>query len=448
MMRSIQTRLLVLTLAALFIVGASTAWFAYRRSVHEVDELMDAQLVQYARILLALAHESDDDEVKPPDIEGHAYAERLIFQVWHTDDGRDRLLLRSPEAPTAWPTGAARRGYSDVHIGAQHWRVLAARDGDTSVLAGLDTHIRDELAGDMAMGQLQPYLAAIPLLGLLFYLVIRWGLAPLRRIEAALAQRTPEELAPLAETDGTRELAPVVRAMNDLFSRVRSALDHERRFTSDAAHELRTPLAALSMQLQVAQRTGDAEERAAAIAKALRGGDRMRHLIEQLLALARLETRNQGFTAAPVALSALALDLLGDFAAEAHRADIDLGADIAPDVEIAGDESLLRILLRNLLDNALRYVPRVGRVHLSVMRTDDRACLSVEDNGPGVPSEAFATLGRRFNRLGPQVAEGVGLGLSIVHRIATLHAGRVDYGPGLDGRGLSVRICLAVGGAD
>jgi two-component system sensor histidine kinase QseC len=441
-MRSIQARVLALSLAALIIVGSVTVGLGYRRVVHEIDELMDAQLAQYARIMLALAHEAEDDEVRPPEIEGHVYASRLLFQIWRRHDGQDRLLLRSPEAPQVWPEGVARAGYSEARIGVAEWRVFVAASHDQTVLAALDLKIRDELARDMALGNLKPYFLGLPILGLLLALAVRQGLGPLRRIEAELARRTPEQLDPLTETDATRELSPVIQAMNRLFQRVGATLENERRFTSDAAHELRTPLAALKLQLQVAQRTADPTERAEAIAKALRGSDRMTHLVAQLLALARLEGSGASIEKLPVSLAMLVAEMASDFQGDAARRGIHIETEIAPEVQVAGNADLLAILLRNLIDNALRYVPAGGRVRISLEAQDRRVLLNVADDGPGVPTEEIVRLGQRFNRLGPQSSEGVGLGLSIVRRIAELHDGELTFGPGLDGSGLVAQLSL------
>ncbi len=441
-MRSIQTRLLTLSMAALAAVGLVTVWLAYRGALHEIDEMMDAQLAQYARIMLALAHEAEDDEVRPPEIEGHAYASRLMFQIWRSEHGVDRLLLRSPEAPEGWPTGAPRAGYGEVRLGGTTWRVFVAGHEDQFVLAALDLGIRDELARDLALGNLKPYLVGLPLLGLLLFFAIRRGLRPLLGLRQELARRSPEQLDAIVGADAPRELTPLIGTLNRLFERVSGTLENERRFTSDAAHELRTPLAALRMQLQVAQRTPDDAERLEAIAKALRGGERMTHLVAQLLALARLEGQGAKIERAPLSLSELAREMAGDFLDEAKRRGIELSHAIAPEIGLRGNADLMRVLLRNLLDNALRYVPTGGRVLLSLVYDASGVMLSVADDGPGVATEDFARLGERFNRFGPRTTEGVGLGLSIVRRIAELHGGSVEFGTGLDGRGLDVRVRL------
>lgn len=447
---SIQTRLLGLSVLAVLTVGAFTVWMSYRRAVHEVDELVDAQLTQYVRIMLTLAHDSDGDEVESPNIRGHRYESLLSFQIWQREHGRYDLLLRSPEMPKTWPTGVARDGYSNARIGDRVWRSFTAADdtGEHIALAALDLEFRDELASEIAQDNMRPYLIGLPILALILWLAIRQGLAPLRRLDAELASRSPERLDALPEAGLARELNPLVRTMNRLFGRVGQTLNNERRFTSDAAHELRTPLAALRMQLQVAQRTPDEGERQAAIAKALRGADRMAHLVTQLLALARLESTGASGETMALDLTALVADTVADLEAMAAERQIRLSAELAPTPPLRGSPDLLRALTRNLVDNALRYATADGRVRVSLGNWSDGCVLRVADDGPGVAPEEREKLGLRFHRFGPQTAEGVGLGLSIVGRIAELHGASVVFGDGLDGRGLAVEVRFPVGSAD
>ena len=444
MKTSIQTRLLTLSLLSVLVVGLATAWLTYQRTVHEVDELIDAQLAQYARIMLALAKEGDDDEIEPPHIHGHPYETRLLFQIWDREHGQNRLLLRSPEAPSAWPDSVAKDGYSDARIGLVYWRVFAASDekGERLALVALDQNIRDELAGDIALGNLKPYLIGLPVLALLLVWGIRRGLAPLRRMETELASRSPDRLDPLPDAGAPRELHPLIKTMNRLFRRVMHTLDNERRFTSDAAHELRTPLSALKIQLQVAQRAEDGNERQDAIGKALRGADRMTHLVAQLLALARLEGAGDQVGLVPVALSDLTQEAVSDQQGMADEKGIRLEADIEPDLVPLANPDLIQILLRNLLDNALRYGQPGGRITLSLKREGHRLVLLVADDGPGISSGDRDKLGQRFHRFGPQSAEGAGLGLSIVRRIAELHQAELVFSDGLAGRGLGVSLIL------
>ncbi len=437
---SIQSRLILLVLGALLAVELVSGWTGYRRALHEADELLDAQLVQYAQIMLSLAHEGRDDEVRLPDIKAHPYQSKLMFQIWDMK-GAPRLMLRSPEAPHQWPQGVKPSGYSEVTLAGHAWRFYVAKgDNGYVVLAAHDLHIHQELASQIALSNMSPYLLAVPILAVLLLLAIRRGLKPLHALAADLSARDPQRLDELPEAGLPRELRPPVRAMNQLFGRIRMAMDKERRFTSDAAHELRTPIAALRAQLQVAERTPDPEERQAAIAKALSGTSRMTHLVAQLLALARLEAETADKPDANVNLADLLHEVVAGLAHQAGSRGIQVKIDTDPNCVLSGNAELLRVLLRNLIDNAIRYVPDTGRVRVGLAREGGCVVLTVADNGPGVAVAERDMLGQRFHRFGARTVEGVGLGLSIARRIAELHGAELAFGEGLEGRGLGVRV--------
>ncbi|OIO79464.1 MAG: hypothetical protein COS39_02080 [Hydrogenophilales bacterium CG03_land_8_20_14_0_80_62_28] len=444
---SIQARLMSLSLLSVLIVVMASGWLAFREAGHEVDELIDGQLVQYARIMLALAHSGDEDRnVELPLFMGSRSAKRMLFQIWEYDREGDKLLLHSPGMAESWPAGVARTGYSNLRLGDSTWRCLAAADEENKhyVLAALDMHVRDELSRDIALVNLKPYLYSIPVLALLLAWGIHRSLAPLRKLDADLAVRSPERLDPLADAELPHELNPLVATMNRLFSRVARTLDNERRFTSDAAHELRTPLAALRVQLQVAQRVQDEGEKQAAVAKAVRGAERMTHLVGQLLALARIDGAGESAKHLEFDLSALLEDAVREMTPIIAEKGRHLEHQIEPDLVVVGNPDLLGVLIRNLLDNGLRYSADDGRISVRLTREAGKALLRVADDGPGVAPADREKLGTRFQRFAPQSIEGVGLGLSIVRRIAELHGARLDFGPGLDGKGLGVTLQFSV----
>ena len=444
-----QARLLALVLATVFSIGAATAWLGYRRAVHEVDELFDAQLTQYARIMLALSYSGNDEAITFPEIFEHRYQSRILFQIWEREHGQPRLILTSPGATREWPAGVAADGFSVARIGDRSWRCFAAHDpkGQHALWTCLDLRTRDELSRDIALDHLKPYAFALPLLTLLLMAAIRRGLRPLHRIDAELNERSPERLDPLSDEQAPGELRPVIQTMNGLFARMRQTLDHERRFTSDAAHELRTPLAALLVQLQVAQRAHDGDERQASIAKAIKGAARLSHLVHQLLALARLDAVAETPGGSDFDLSALAEDAIQEIMPAASEKQCRLLSAIEPELTVNGIPQLMAVLIRNLLDNAVRYGAVGGRVEVRLHAEMDSIVLQVADDGPGVAQADRAKLGARFQRFSPQALEGVGLGISIVQRIADLHRGKLAFGDGLDGRGLCVSLRLAASGA-
>ncbi|MFO1268509.1 MAG: ATP-binding protein [Rubrivivax sp.] len=298
-------------------------------------------------------------------------------------------------------------------------------------------------------GTLAPLLLALPVLAVLAWLAIRRGLRPLLDLGRQLAGRpasSPASVQPVVLHDAPSEMQPVLRALNELLARIESMWQAERRFTADAAHELRTPIAAIRAQAQVALAAagaGDTAVRQHALAATLEGCDRATRLVEQLLTLSRLEAGAR-VAMQPVDLAAVAHQVLADLAPRALGRSQELGLDVAPDERgthlIEGDATLLAVLLRNLVDNALRYSPGGARVSVAVQRTNGHPCLTVEDSGPGIAAAERERLGQRFHRGEGHAASGSGLGWSIVERIAESHGLQiaVDSSPTLGG--LRVRL--------
>jgi signal transduction histidine kinase len=301
---------------------------------------------------------------------------------------------------------------------------------------------REEIAEAVGESLLWPLAAALPALALAIWLGVGSGLRPLRELRAQLARRGAADLAPLDSARTPQEIEPLVAELNRLFGRIGEALQRERRLTADAAHELRTPLAVLSTQAQVARRAQGEAARNEALDAVVAGAERAARLIEQMLTLARLEAGQLGEHAGRVELHELARSVLAEAAPRAVRKNIDISLEEGPPAEIQGHAALLSVLLRNLVDNAVRYTPPGGKVRVAVASSADSAILEVQDNGPGVPPAEIGRLGERFHRLAPPGESGSGLGLSIVLRIAELHGARVRFGAGLEGRGLGVTVEL------
>ncbi|MEO8752644.1 MAG: ATP-binding protein [Casimicrobiaceae bacterium] len=424
--RSIRQVLLVGVLAAVAVTWLATAVVSYFDARHELDELLDAHLAQTASLLIAQAgRESGEIEIEhTPQL--HPYERRVAFQFW--DEGKV-LRLHSANAPNAGRLSERGEGFSDVDIDGQRWRVFSGWDDDHRYLVqvGERRKVRDEIVAKIAKNLLWPLAVALPTLGLLIWLGIDRALRPLRRIGGEVGSRAADNLAPLDTAGAPPEVAPLVDSLNRLFGRVRASMENERRFTADAAHELRTPLAALRAQAQVAQRASRDAERARALDNVLAGCDRASHLVEQLLILARLEPSDLRTAQAPCDLRELARLGVADIVPAAHAKgiDIDLHAETAPSVP--GDTRLLRVLVRNLLDNAVRYSPANTAVHIRVGECAGAAFLAVTDDGPGVPGGEIERLGQRFHRVLGSEAPGSGLGLSIALRIAEVHGARLTF---------------------
>jgi two-component system sensor histidine kinase QseC len=434
---SVRSRLLFILLGGVALVWLAAAAVTAWETRAEMQELLDAHLAQSAALLAAQIGD-EIDEVELEHVETlHKYARNVAFQIW--EDG-DKLLLHSPDAPMQ-RLSAAQEGFSDASVDGRNWRVFSHWDDKREYLVqvGEVTDARDHLASEVLKKLVQPLLVALPLLGLLIWFGVGGALKPIDRIGAALARRDPQYLAPL-EGEVPKEIAPMVERLNGLLSRVQSSLEGERRFTSDAAHELRTPLAALKTQLQVAQGAGDSSERGQAIAKAIAAGDRATRLVEQLLTLARLEHDAWQSQAEPVDLRRLAAQALADAAQAAAGKNISLSLEGETGLTITGHAGLLAILLRNLVDNALSYSPPQTEVVVRLHRIANEAVLEVQDQGPGIPAAERENALRRFHRLEGADASGSGLGLSIVARIVQLHQAQLELAEGAAGRGLLVRI--------
>ena len=297
---------------------------------------------------------------------------------------------------------------------------------------------REEIVEALGESLAWPLGTALPALALAIWLGVGSGLRPLRELRAQLAGRSAADLAPLDAARAPVEIEPLVAELNRLFGRIEEAIGRERRLTADAAHELRTPLAVLSTQAQVARRASDDASRNEALDALVEGAERAARLIEQMLTLARLES-GQTAAAERVELREVVRAAMAELAGGALEKGIELElADGAP-VELQGHRALLAVLARNLVDNAVRYTQPGGRVEVAV---NPGPVLQVRDNGPGVPAPELGRLGERFHRLAGQAQTGSGLGLSIVLRIAQLHGGRVRFAAGTGGQGLVVSVSL------
>ena len=415
--RSLRWRLLAAIGAVVLTTWMLTGWFSYTKAQHEAEELMDGSLAQTARLLLAITHDNEDDLaellLRLATVRGaeDVYEPPLEFQFGRGDG---IVLARSLDAPEFPILGVA--GYSDIVRHDEAWRVLNAvsEDGRYRVQVAQSIRLRDQAALEVTAQTVLPLVLIVPLLMLFIYLSISRTLRPLEQLASEVAARSPDNLASLIDKDIPTEAQPLVAAINRLFRRVERTLDNERRFTADAAHELRTPLAALKVQTQVARLSGESPQREHALQQIELGVDRAGRLVEQLLRLARLDPLTSPPTTCPIDLRRLVDDTL-------NACSTDRVARPATNAVVLGDPDLLQIALRNLIDNAIRYAPGEGDIGVEIETAPDGCLIRVIDHGPGVPEEALARLGERFFRGQPGKTEGNGLGLAIVGRIAELH---------------------------
>jgi two-component system sensor histidine kinase QseC len=439
---SIRRRLLLGLLMTTLLTWAGTIVFSYRDTRHELNELLDAYLAQSTSLLIVqLGREVDEvDTEHAPAL--HRYSRKVVFQVWERGT---ELRLHSVAAPNTHLSNQLE-GFSDTAVGGQAWRVFSAWDSHHRYLVQVAERreVRDELARGIAENLLRPLWVSLPVLGVIIWLAVSRGLRPLTVIKAEVEARHPNNLAPLDSSAVPTEVVPLVQALDRLFARVRDSLDHERRFTADAAHELRTPLAGIKTQAQVARGTTGDEERRRALDNVLAGCDRAAHLVDQLLTLARLDP-GQLQRHDLCDLRGLARATVAEIAPSALDKGVDLQLVDGPGLDIAGDQDLVRILMRNLIDNAVRYGSRGSTVLVSVAARNGRAEFAVGDQGPGIPVAQRQLVWQRFYRVTGTGETGSGLGLSIVKRIADLHGAETSLSEGEEGRGLRVSVLFPRG---
>jgi len=444
---SLRARLTGLLLLAVFAVACIQAAITYRAARAGTEAVFDAQMQRVALSLSGSLAASAPGQTRGP--------EDFIIQVWRADG---MMLYRSPTARLLPPQAVL--GFSDVRVGGRAYRIYALQTPFQVVQVAQAMADRQHLAEQLALRAMLPVAALAPILMLIVWVVVTRALAPVERVRRQAAARRADDLAPLPVEGLPAELRPLVNEMNALLARVAAAWTLLANFSGGAAHELRTPLAALRLQTQALQRAESPDARRIAVERLLSGIDRATRLVEQLLALARQEGGGAAagtFTA--VDLTQLAQHAVADAQPHADNADIALqwqppGAA----VYTQGDAEALAILLRNLIENALRYTPAGGQARVTAGAEQDRqdtkprVWLAVEDSGPGIPPDQRQRVLEPFYRAPNATAQsgpsGSGLGLAIVRAIAARHGGELtlDDSPSLGGLRITVRLPAYQGG--
>jgi two-component system sensor histidine kinase QseC len=444
------------SIAVLLAVLGAAAWIGFEGAQDEADEIFDARLATSARVLSTLlAAQSGGDPAAPlvvafpaplesaPHDEaselGHPYETKIAFQVL---DAQGRLLIRSASAP--------ERAFAPLAAGFSSqgsWRVFTLRSGERWVQAAESDEVRDELSMKLALAAVTPLVVGIPLVLVLLMGLMRYGLAPLAELTRRIARREPGSLAPIELARSTAEIEPVLHALNGLLARVQSAIARERRFTADAAHELRTPLAALKVHAQNVARAASAAERQASLERMMAGLERSVRLVEQMLSLSRAASARAP-AAEAVSLRQVVEDALDDVlpALKEHRLKVSVASDPpVAELVVHGDRDKLVCLVRNLLDNAARYSPAGSAIRIDLAERAHGVALAVSDQGPGIPPELRERVFESYYRIPGSPGGGSGLGLAIVREIAAEHGARVALGEGEGGRG--TRVSVTFGGA-
>lgn len=462
MKSSIRKFLLINLLLAITITTTLTAignYYLDQKDIQEhLDTLMAVSALSYQALLgddlhqRPLAKIQDALEIIPEKIENfyklrflneplpENYMNKFNFQVW-SDGGK--LLLHSSTAPKT-PLTAEKDGFSDKVLDSQKWRVFTSyneKAGIRTVLAErYDT--RNELGHRIAQDDLYIMLLTFPLSGLLIWIIIGRGLDSLDRVAQEVADRAPTHLEPVDIQEVPEEIKPLIDELNKLFFRLKEGFEREKRFAADAAHELRTPLAALKAQAQVALNTNDIEEKNQALHKLIASVNRSTHIVQQLLTMSKLVPEASRLNDLDeVNLVKTAREVLAMLAASAIDKQIELEFEYNDNLpSIQGNPTAIGILVRNLVDNAIRYSNPEGKVLVNVYQKDSELVLQVEDNGPGIPSELQARVFERFFRVLGNKSPGSGLGLAIVKQICDLHDARLELDSPTEGTGLIIRV--------
>ncbi|RYF42485.1 MAG: hypothetical protein EOO25_06545 [Comamonadaceae bacterium] len=445
---SIHRHLLLWVMGALGVGASLLIGGSYWALKHEMGEVFEDNLKQVA---LAVAnHHGSYGVGTPPRLAQQlprVYEEygkfEFVTAVW-TRDGR-RLHSSDESVPLPF---LSRSGLSEVEAGGERWHLYTIVLEDGIVQAAQRASEREALARETASGLIPPALALLAVIAGLLTLALQRGLAPLAQATSEVSARSIESLHPIPLPDHPPELYPLIGAINDLMARLGGALALQRHFLADAAHELRTPITALRLQLQLLERAAGADEREAATAQLRAGIERAQHLVEQLLQLSRLAPETPALRRDAVDLAELVRACVVTFSARAEHKGVDLGALPGPAVTVAGDAQQLAILLNNLVDNALRHTPAGGRVDVGCALEEGRAVLGVTDTGPGIPGSERERVFDRFYRASWTGAEaagsgqgiGSGLGLAIVKAVADRHNADIVLGDPPVGRGLRVSV--------
>ncbi|WP_185643503.1 MULTISPECIES: ATP-binding protein [unclassified Burkholderia] len=445
-MRSIRQRLTLLVLSGVVVVWAYSLVSSYRQAIHEAEEWDETRIEQIARAFVALdasdlpvfadivlgsGEDNDGDNDASP---------RMLYQI---RDAGGRILAASPGLDAldlpVFPAAAS----SPIRFGNPKWHAYVLTDaarGRTVRIFEQRTQ-RSDLSAEVARRVARPLAFALPVLAVLIWLAIGRSLTPLRTLSEAIDARSPDNLDAIGTKGIPDEVRPLVAALNTLLQRLRGSLDRERAFTSDAAHELKTPLAALKVQAQVALTARDPDRQRRAMQRVVEGVDRSTHLADQLLALARLD-ETVPMRGEEVDLARVVQTCIDDHQARACRKRISLISRVDGPVVAHVPSTLVRVLLDNLVDNAIKYGREQGRVEIASWQDAGAISLQVRDDGPGVSGEDLSRLQDRFFRGADHDESGSGLGLSIVARIVAKLGGSLTYVDGLNGNGFGVRVRL------
>jgi len=426
-MMSIRKNLLTWLLTGLLVAGLGTGIATYFKTLEEVGKVLDFELRE---ITYSMRYSSS---FIPDQLESFGDTSRddndFIVQVWNTSG----TLLYSSQPSINLPQASAQ-GLSIITRSDGDWRTFRLISGSHVIQAAQTEGDRWEITAGIALRMLVPLAMLVPALAFLVWIAVGKSLAPLTRITAEVGRRNASAMEPLDSQSVPEEILPLLMALNGLLSRLEESIASQRRFVADAAHELRTPLTALSLQAQLVEQAQEPKERNETVNNLRLGIARATHLVTQLLTLARQEPDAQ-LPFVHLDLAVLVRQVVGEFAPMADFRRIDLGVNANQSELMDGDEEALRILVGNLVDNAIRYTPQGGKVDVTLSKNETGLTLDVKDTGAGVPIEERERIFGRFYRIAGNEIQGSGLGLAIVHQIAQSHRAAIEISIGERGIG-------------
>lgn len=436
-MRSIRRFLIIVLLATVTLINFLAALHGYRSSLAEAEKLFDAQLLQIAHLFSGKEIFASDTAVlsKPQLL---ADDDAIVYQVWTND----KLLLHSPNSPDQ-AIAPFVNGFHESNFSNFRWRVAVMPDGPgrwIQVAERIDN--RFALAENVIIESVLPLVLCVPLIGVLIWLIVGWGIRPLRNLAIQLEEKHPEDLSPVTNLADTQELKQLVASVNDLLSRLACALERESRFAANAAHELRTPLSVLKVHLYNLSREGRQDQET--IDQLEQGINRLGHMVEQILALHLSSQDRLNLILTPLDLVAACRQAISDnfsmFSLKQQEIEL-IAAGVAT---IKANTKSLQIMLDNLLTNACKYTPEKGSICVTIREDNRGVVLLIEDSGPGIPESEHEQVLERFYRVGGDHHSsgevGCGLGLSIVKQVVDGHGAKIELGHSTDLGGLSVTI--------
>ncbi|WP_313368905.1 ATP-binding protein [Achromobacter animicus] len=431
---SLRARLLFFLLAAIAVGALVQGAIAYRSTLAQADDIFDSLL---QRTALSLGTGDGLLSTGPTHARGAGspVADDLIIQIWTPDGLRvfnSRSRLRLPSQIVL--------GFSDAKLEGETYRVYSLATPFQVIQVAQDMRVRKNMASALALRTVAPIAAAAPLLMLIIWCVVSWSLRPVKRARAQVAARQPEDLSPVSVRGLPDEIRPLVQELNLLLERMRGAFAQQKQFVGDAAHELRSPLAALRLQMQALQRAADPATRQLAEQRLTAGIDRATRLVEQLLSMARQEGAQEQTPLAPVDLADVLRQALSETLPEANAKSIDVTLDGDTQAQMQGNRDALVLLVRNLLDNAIKHSPAGGRIGMRLDNSPGRISLLIDDEGPGIPVHERERVFDRFYRAEGNTTHGSGLGLAIARTIADRHGATITLEDAPSGQGLRARV--------